>query len=126
MPTQITIRFFAPQGEYAAIVKVVQLCWAVICLCQVLFMFSRAPRVPWEAIYLPGVECIIYTMSFSGNGYVRMVDGRILLWSRMASWLVCCPVSSPCRADHSQIDMPRVRCKSERGRAWAHQLGEPG
>ena len=100
-------------------VKVVQLCWAVICLCQVIFMFSRAPRVPWEAIYLPLVECIIYTMSFSGNGYVRMVDGRIMLWSRMASWLVCCPVSSP----------PSSTCRAECAvqiRAGAHQLGVPG
>jgi len=80
------------QGEYAPIVKIIQLCWAVICMCQVLFMFSRAPRVPWEAMYLPGVECVIYTLAFTGNGYVRMVDGRILTWSRLASWLVCCPV----------------------------------
>jgi len=68
--------------------------WRAYSFCRAvqLFMFSRAPKVPWEAMYLPAVEAIIYTMSFTGNGYVRMIDGRIMPWSRMASWLVCCPV----------------------------------
>ena len=44
-------------------------------------MLSRAPRVPWEAIYLPGVEFIIYILAFTGNGYVRMVRGLTTYWS---------------------------------------------
>jgi len=73
-------------------VKIIQLCWAVVSLCQVIFMLTRAPRVAWEAIYLPLCETITYFLAFTGNGYLRMADGQIFPWARMASWLVTCPV----------------------------------
>eukprot|EP00961_Rhodomonas_salina_P244404 3303314-Rhodomonas_salina.1 len=65
---------------------------AVVSLCQVIFMLTRAPRVAWEAIYLPLCETITYFLAFTGNGYLRMADGQIFPWARMASWLVTCPV----------------------------------
>lgn len=73
-------------------VKVVQLCMAVVSICQVLFMITRAPKVPWEAIYLPGTEAISYGLSFFGEGYIRLANGKILPWCRMAAWLCCCPI----------------------------------
>ena len=44
-------------------VKMLQLCMAVVSVCQVLFMISRAPKVPWEAIYLPGTEAVTYGLT---------------------------------------------------------------
>jgi len=60
--------------------------------CQVLFMISRAPRVPWEAIYLPATEMISYSLAFFGQGYVRLANGKVLPWCRMAAWLCTCPI----------------------------------
>lgn len=73
-------------------VKILQLCMSVVSSCQVLFMVSRAPLVPWEAIYLPMTEAVTYGLAFSGNGYIRLATGKILPWARMASWLCTCPV----------------------------------
>lgn len=73
-------------------VKVIQLMMAVISTCQVLFMISRAPRVPWEAMYLPGTEAISYGMSFFGQGYILLANGKTLPWCRMAAWLCTCPI----------------------------------
>ncbi len=67
---------------------------AVVSTCQVLFMISRAPRVPWEAIYLPGTEAISYSLSFFGQGYILLANGKTLPWCRMAAWL--CTVSLVC------------------------------
>ena len=60
---------------------------AVASACQVLFMISRAPRVPWEAIYLPATEALSYGLSFYGEGYIRLATGKVLPWCRMAAWL---------------------------------------
>ena len=46
-------------------VKILQLCMSVVSTCQVIFMITRAPRVPWEAIYLPGTEAITYGLVIS-------------------------------------------------------------
>jgi len=73
-------------------VKILQLCMSVVSSCQVLFMVSRAPLVPWEAIYLPMTESITYGLAFTGNGYIRLATGKILPWARMASWLCTCPI----------------------------------
>ena len=51
--------FACPQIDLG-FVKILQLCMSVVSTCQVLFMITRAPRVPWEAIYLPGTEAITY------------------------------------------------------------------
>ena len=64
---------------------------AVVSACQVLFMISRAPRVPWEAMYLPGTEAVSYSMSFFSQGYILLANGKTLPWCRMAAWL--CTVS---------------------------------
>ena len=55
-------------------------------------MISRAPKVPWESIYLPFVESITYALASTGSGTLQMRDGRFFPWSRMASWLCTCPV----------------------------------
>ena len=47
-----------------------QLIMAVVSACQVVFMISRAPKVPWEAIYLPLSEMITYALAYTGHGYV--------------------------------------------------------
>jgi len=73
-------------------VKITQLCMGVMSACQVLFMISRAPRVPWEAIYLPATEMISYSLSYFGQGYVRLANGKVLPWCRMAAWLCTCPI----------------------------------
>jgi len=65
---------------------------SVVSCCQVLFMISRAPKVPWEAIYLPGTEAISYGLSFFGEGYIRLANGKILPWCRMTAWLCTCPI----------------------------------
>jgi len=65
---------------------------AVASACQVLFMISRAPRVPWEAMYLPATEALSYGLSFYGEGYVRLASGKVLPWCRMAAWLCTCPI----------------------------------
>jgi bacteriorhodopsin len=65
---------------------------AVTSACQVLFMISKAPRVPWEAIYLPATEAISYVLSYNGEGYVRLATGKVLPWCRMAAWLCTCPI----------------------------------
>lgn len=70
----------------------VQLAMAVICFCQMSFMLTRFPRQTWEAVYLPAVECALYAMAASGNGYLKMANGKLLPWARMASWLATCPV----------------------------------
>eukprot|EP00961_Rhodomonas_salina_P193817 2616634-Rhodomonas_salina.5 len=69
---------------------------STMCFCQVLFMTTRAPRVTWEAVFLPLVETVLYGLSSSGNGMLRMGDGRVFPFSRMASWLVASlPSSNP-------------------------------
>eukprot|EP00802_Teleaulax_amphioxeia_P014304 Tamp_14367.p1 GENE.Tamp_14367~~Tamp_14367.p1 ORF type:complete len:452 (+),score=52.49 Tamp_14367:76-1356(+) len=73
-------------------VKMLQLCMAVVSVCQVLFMISRAPKVPWEAIYLPGTEAVTYGLAFANEGYVRLANGKVLPWARMASWVCTCPI----------------------------------
>ena len=73
-------------------VKILQLIMAVVSACQVLFMITRAPRVPWEAIYLPLSEAVTYGLSYLNHGYVRLANGKILPWSRMAGWLCTCPI----------------------------------
>lgn len=55
-------------------------------------MGTRAPRVTWEAIYLPSVEAVLYSLSASGNGILRMGDGHYFPFSRMASWIITCPI----------------------------------
>ena len=65
---------------------------AVVSACQVLFMITRAPRVPWEAIYLPLSEAVTYGLSYLNHGHVRLANGKILPWSRMAGWLCTCPI----------------------------------
>ena len=65
---------------------------AVVSACQVFFMVTRAPKVPWEAIYLPTTEMITYSLAFTGNGYFRVANGKYLPWARMASWLCTCPI----------------------------------
>nr|APR74031.1 GtACR1-EYFP [synthetic construct] len=73
-------------------IKYVQLVMAVVSACQVFFMVTRAPKVPWEAIYLPTTEMITYSLAFTGNGYIRVANGKYLPWARMASWLCTCPI----------------------------------
>ena len=65
---------------------------AVVSFCQVLFMYSRAPRVPWEAMYLPATEAVSYGMSFFGEGYVLLANGKVLPYCRYAAWLCTCPI----------------------------------
>lgn len=65
---------------------------ASVCFCQVMFMTSRAPRVTWEACYLPLVETILYGLAASGNGLIRLSDGRIVPIARFCSWLITCPI----------------------------------
>ena len=61
---------------------------AVMSACQVLFMISRAPRVPWEAIYLPATEAISYGLSFYGEGFSPS-DGKSLeQWKNSRAKLV--------------------------------------
>lgn len=55
-------------------------------------MLSRIPNVGWEAIYLPSSEVVTYFLAFVGEGVLRMADGRMFPWARMASWTACCPV----------------------------------
>ena len=69
-----------------------QLIMAVVSACQVMFMISRAPKVPWEAIYLPLSEMITYTLAYFGHGYVLLASGKTLPWARMASWVCTCPI----------------------------------
>ena len=69
-----------------------QLIMAVVSACQVVFMISRAPKVPWEAIYLPLSEMITYTLAYFGHGYVLLASGKTLPWARMASWVCTCPI----------------------------------
>nr|APR74032.1 GtACR2-EYFP [synthetic construct]BDV09306.1 EYFP fused hGtACR2 [Cloning vector CAGfshGtACR2-EYFP_R26] len=73
-------------------VSLLQLVWAVVSGCQTIFMISRAPKVPWESVYLPFVESITYALASTGNGTLQMRDGRFFPWSRMASWLCTCPI----------------------------------
>jgi len=72
--------------------KMIQLLFASICACQVLFMASRAPRVTWEAVYLPLVETILYGMASTGNGSMRLADGRMVPIARFCSWIITCPI----------------------------------
>ena len=55
-------------------------------------MMSRAPRVPWEAMYLPATEAVSYGLSFAGEGYVLLSNGKVLPWCRMAAWICTCPI----------------------------------
>jgi bacteriorhodopsin len=66
--------------------------WAVVSTCQALFMMTRAPKVTWEAVYLPMVEAILYSCSAGGYGMMRMGDGQMIPLSRMCSWLITCPI----------------------------------
>jgi bacteriorhodopsin len=59
---------------------------------QVVFMTTRAPKVTWEAVYLPLVEAILYALAAAGHGMIRMGDGRVVPLGRMCSWLITCPV----------------------------------
>ena len=45
----------------SAVRKCVTDLWRAYSFCRAvqLFMFSRAPKVPWEAMYLPAVEAIV-------------------------------------------------------------------
>jgi len=72
--------------------KMILLLFASICACQVLFMASRAPRITWEAVYLPLIETILYAMASTGNGQLRLGDGRVLPIARYCSWLITCPI----------------------------------
>ena len=79
---------------------------AVISTCQVLFMISRAPRVPWEAMYLPGTEAISYGMSFFGQGYILLANGKTLPWCRMAAWLCTVSPVFACAPARALMRMP--------------------
>eukprot|EP00287_Rhodomonas_sp_CCMP768_P009067 CAMPEP_0196720590 /NCGR_PEP_ID=MMETSP1091-20130531/3360_1 /TAXON_ID=302021 /ORGANISM="Rhodomonas sp., Strain CCMP768" /LENGTH=516 /DNA_ID=CAMNT_0042061877 /DNA_START=21 /DNA_END=1571 /DNA_ORIENTATION=+ len=72
--------------------NMIHLLFASICFCQVLFMASRAPRVTWEAVYLPLVETVLYGMAASGNGNLRISNGRMVPMARFCSWLITCPI----------------------------------
>ena len=55
-------------------------------------MMTRAPKVTWEAVYLPLVEAILYSCTALGYGMMRMGDGQMIPLSRMCSWLITCPI----------------------------------
>nr|AHH02140.1 PsChR1 [synthetic construct] len=72
-------------------VKMAQLCFCMVCVCQILFMASQYPKVGWEAIYLPSCECFLYGLASSGNGFIQLYDGRLIPWARYAAWICTCP-----------------------------------
>mmetsp|Transcript_17904 Transcript_17904/g.27684 ORF Transcript_17904/g.27684 Transcript_17904/m.27684 type:complete len:432 (+) Transcript_17904:49-1344(+) len=78
--------------DHSDYVYVFQLCFAVVCACQVIFMFTRAPNVGWEAIYLPLAEVVTYSIAANGEGVLRMADGRYFNFAKLAGWAVCCPI----------------------------------
>eukprot|EP00961_Rhodomonas_salina_P188209 2539939-Rhodomonas_salina.1 len=81
-----------PSDMCVCVSRVVCVHQASICFCQVLFMASRAPRVTWEAVYLPFVETVLYGLSATGNGQMRLEDGRMVPIARFCSWLITCPI----------------------------------
>jgi hypothetical protein len=68
-------------------VLILQLCMSVVSICQVIFMISRAPKVPWEAIYLPLTEAVTYALAYTDHGTFRLASGKLFPWSRMGSWV---------------------------------------
>ena len=73
-------------------IKLLQLFMSLFSLFQIIFMFSKIPNIPWEAIYLPATEIVSYTLSYFGEGYILLASGKLLPWSRMATWICTCPI----------------------------------
>jgi len=70
-----------------------QLVWALLCAAQALFLFSKWPKVGWEAMYMPCCEALSYGLLSSGYGYMKLHgEFHYLPWIRYAAWLVTTPV----------------------------------
>ena len=74
------------------LIRTAQMCWAVVCTCQAVFMLLRFPKVGWEPIFMPLIEACLYFLASSGIGYIRLIDGRYIPWARDAAWLCTTPV----------------------------------
>jgi bacteriorhodopsin len=74
-------------------------------------MASRAPRIAWEAVYLPFIETILYGLGASGNGQLRLDDGRVLPMARFCSWLITCPIMLFQVVGIHDFKIYRVSCK---------------
>ena len=77
------------------------LCFCIISACQaVYFTYLCVPqsgarvRASWEFVVIPFVEALVYGLSSTSSqvGYLRLYDGRAVVWLRTVLWVLTVPV----------------------------------
>ena len=51
-----------------------------------------APAQPFHSLSSYRSLSIPTGLAFANEGYVRLVNGKVLPWARMASWVCTCPI----------------------------------